>query len=293
MANQAQFQLQVSDYTLSGIDRTNRSLRVKGNAIPIIPPGSLNTLTVVAGGSGWVVGDYFTIAGGGVGKVATVSSGAVATASVAYGASGLTAGTALAATAIFPSVGTGLTITTTVNAGKGGLLVITGFSIASSVVTFNLLSGSALTTGGGDAVVVQGFTGTYSFLNGLYTTASATATTFTASITAPNIGQTTTYATATLQPNYVSGGVGILNFWQFVDQIAGIRPIAGIGPKGAPNWIKFQTKNGSQLTYETSLVVPYPLVRVFSWASTAGEVAAGAFPADVIAFLAEFSAGGF
>ena len=62
MANQAQFVLQVSDFTLAGIDKTNRILRVRGNAIPIIVPGSVSTATVVAGGSGWVVGDLFTLA---------------------------------------------------------------------------------------------------------------------------------------------------------------------------------------------------------------------------------------
>jgi len=74
MANQAQFILQVSNFTLAGIDKTNRTLRVKGNAIPIIAPGSINTGTVVAGGSGWVVGDLLTVANapGAILNVATV-----------------------------------------------------------------------------------------------------------------------------------------------------------------------------------------------------------------------------
>ena len=131
MANQAQFVLQVSDFTLAGIDKTNRVIRVRGNAIPVIAPGSISTATVVAGGSGWVVGDLFTVANapGAIFKVATVSSGAIATATVVNPGSGGTATTGAAATAIAPSAGISATITTVINAGAGGLLVITGFSI--------------------------------------------------------------------------------------------------------------------------------------------------------------------
>lgn len=293
MANQAQFVLQVSDYTLAGIDRTNRILRVKGNAIPVIVPGSINTATVVAGGSGWVVGDLFTLAGapGAIFKVATVSTGAIATATVVNPGSGGTATTGAAATALFPSVGTGATLTTTVNAGSGGLLVITGFSITSSVVTFNVVN--SLTGGGGQTVIVQGFTGVYSFLNGSYTTSTATATTVTAAITAPNVAQTSAYATLTVQPTYVSGGVIIQN--GFVDQLGGARPIAGIGPKAFPNWLVLVTKNSSALEYHTNIIQTNVglQARIFSLAATAGEVAAGALPADVIGFIAEFTAGGF
>jgi hypothetical protein len=293
MANQAQFVLQVSDYTLAGIDRTNRTIRVKGNAIPIIVPGSINTATVVAGGSGWVVGDLFTLAGapGAIFKVATVSTGAIATATVVNPGSGGTATTGAAATALYPSVGTGATLTTTVNTGDGGLLIVTGVSIASDVVTFNVVN--SLTTGGAQTVIVQGFTGNLSFLNGSYTTATATATTVTASITAPNVAQTSVYATLTVQPNYVTGGVIVQN--GFVDQLGLPRPIAGIGPQAKPNVLNLFTKENSTLDYSTNLVQTNVglQARAFNWASTAGEVAAGAFPADVIGFVAEFTAGGF
>lgn len=290
MANQAQFVLQVSDFTLAGIDKTNRTIRVKGNAIPIIVPGSVSAGTVVDGGSGWVVGDLLTVANapGAILEVATVSSGAIATVSVLNPGSGGTATTGAAATAIAPSVGTGATITTTVNAGDGGLLIITGFSITSDVVTFNCVN--SLTTGGGQTVIVQGFTGAYAYLNGSHDTASATASTFTADLTAPNVGQTAVYATATVQPNYTTGGVVLVP--GFVDQLGDPRSIGGIGPQATPNWIKLQTKAASELSYETSLGVPVPLVRMFSWA-TAAEVAAGALPADVIAFKAEFAFGDF
>jgi hypothetical protein len=293
MANQAQFLLQVSDYTLAGIDRTNRTMRVRGNAIPVIMPASVNTGTVVAGGSGWVVGDLFTLAKapGAIFKVATVSTGAIATVTVVNPSTGATATTADVATAIFPSVGTGATVTTTVNAGGGGLLIITGFSITSSVVTFNVVN--ALTGGGGQTVIVQGLTGVYSFLNGSYTTSTATATTVTASITAPNVGQTVVLATMTVQPTYVTGGVIVRK--GFVDQFGLPRPIAGIGPQANPTALQFFTKNASTFAYlqgfvQTNIGLQ---MRVFNWASTAGEVAAGALPADAVGFLAEFSAGAF
>jgi hypothetical protein len=203
------------------------------------------------------------------------------------------------ATAIAPSVGTSATITTTVNAGSGGLLTITGFSIASSVVTFNVVN--SLTAGGGQAVVVQGFTGAYAYLNGLYTTASATASTVTASITAPNVGQTNLYATMTVQPTYVTGGVIIRP--GFVDQLGLPRPVGGIGPLANPVSLTLETKSGSTLMYTTNIAQSNIgwLARAFNWAAfdpfsgnpAALEVSAGAMPADVIQFTAEFAFGVF
>jgi hypothetical protein len=294
MANQAQFVLQVSDFTLAGIDKTNRIIRVRGNAIPIIVPGSISTATVVAGGSGWVVGDLFTLAKapGAIFKVATVSTGAIATATVVNPGAGGTATTGDVATAIAPSVGISATLTTVINAGSGGLLTITGFSITSSVVTFNVAN--ALTGGGGQAVVVQGFTGAYSYLNGLYTTASATATTVTAAITAPNVGQTNNInATMTVQPTYVTGGVTVRN--GFVDQLGLARPVAGIGPLSVPSRLVLETKNVSLYWYETGIInnIVGLTARVFQGVTTVGEVAAGALPADVIGFIAEYPFGAF
>jgi len=293
MANQAQFLLQVSDFTLAGIDKTNRTIRVRGNAIPVIVPGSINTGTVVAGGAGWVVGDLFTTAKapGAIFKVATVSSGAAATVTVVNPGGGGTATTADVATAMSPSVGTGLTVTTVVNAGGGGLLIITGFSIASNVVTFTVAN--ALTGGGGQSVVVQGFTGRFAFLNGLFTTSTATSTTVTAALTAPNIAQTTLYATMTVQPTYVTGGVIIQR--GFVDQLGLTRIIAGIGPKANPSRLLLETKYNTTLAYSTDPVhTAIGLqTRIFNWASVAGEVAAGALPADVVGFLIEFPFGSY
>lgn len=293
MANAGQFVLRVSDFTLGGIEKNQRTIRVKGDAIPVIVPGSVNTGTVVAGGSGWVVGDLLTTAksNGAIFKVATVSTGAIATVTVVKPSGGAIATTADVATAIAPSVGISATITTTVNAGSGGLLTITGFSIASNVVTFNVVN--SLTGGGGQSVVVQGFTGPYAYLNGLFTTSTATASTVTAALTAPNVASTTVYGTMTVQPSYVAGGIPIS--WNFVDQLGLPRVIAGIGPLSQPNWIELQTRSASSLAYETNIISfnTTPLVRMFNAAATAGEVAAGALPVDNIAFLAEFTNGAF
>ena len=158
----------------------------------------------------------------------------------------------------------------------------------SSVVTFNVAN--ALTGGGGQAVVVQGFTGAYAFLNGLYTTASATATTVTAAITAPNVGQTNLYATMTVQPTYVTGGVTVRN--GFVDQLGLARPVAGIGPLSVsvPSRLVLETKNVSFYWYETGIInnIVGLTARAFQGVATVGEIAAGALPADVIGFIAEY-----
>jgi hypothetical protein len=289
MANAAQFVLQVSDYTLAGIDKTNRTIRVKGNAIPIIVPGSLATIAVDAAGTAntYDVGDLFSIAGGGVGKVTVLTANVPSTVVIVSPGSGITAATGAATTAIAPSVGVGLTVTTTVNAGAGGLLIITAFSVASGVATFQCVN--SLTTGGGQSVVLQGFTGTYASLNGLFTTASATATTFTVSLAVPNVGTTSVQATATVQGTYLTGGIPVS--FSFVDQNGNPRPVAGIGPLAKPTWVTLQTKEASVLSYQTNIVSTYPVVRMFT---SGAEVAnAAVIPADVIGFLAEFTSGAF
>ena len=138
------------------------------------------------------------------------------------------------------------------------------------MVTFNVAN--ALTGGGGQAVVVQGFTGAYAYLNGLYTTTAATSTTFTAALTAPNVGQTNNlYATATVQPTYVTGG-GVIVRNGFVDQLGLPRPVAGIGPLAIPTRLLLETKNASVFAYSTGIVQSNIglSVRVFQASATAG-----------------------
>ena len=241
-----------------------------------------------------MVGDLLTVAHGNGAillKVATVSTGAIATVTVVKpSVKQATATTAdVAGLTIYPSVGISATITTTVNAGSGGLLIITGFSITSSVVTFNVVN--ALTGGGGQTVIVGGFTGANSYLNGSYTTSTATASTVTAAITAPNVPQTTVYGTMTVQATYLTGGLPVS--YQFVDQLGLPRPIGGIGPLANPNWLNLQSKSGSVFTYSTNIIQTNitPLVRIFT---SGAEVSnAASIVADSIGFLAEFSFGAF
>lgn len=286
MAGNGQVVLQVSDYTLAGIDKTIRTLRVKGNALPVIAPGSLASLTLVAGGTGWAANDEFTIPSipGAIGKVLTESGGAVETMSILVPGSGGTAGTGVATAAISPSTGAGLTVTTTVNAG--GILNITGWSITSNVATFNAVN--SLTGGGGQVLVVTGFTGAYAYLNGTYTTTAATSTTFTAALTAANASGTQT-GNATIQPTYTTGGIPILS--GFVDQNGNPRPVAGIGPLATPNWLDVRTKEASVLTYAVNWVASTPLLRIFS---SGAELSSGAaITGDFVGFLAEFVFGAF
>lgn len=76
---------------------------------------AIRAMAVNAGGAGWAVGDTFTIAGvtSGIGQV-TAETGGVATAiSIINGGSGAAVGSGIAATAVSPSTGTGLTVNVT------------------------------------------------------------------------------------------------------------------------------------------------------------------------------------
>jgi hypothetical protein len=279
--------LQVSEFTLAGIDNTRRKIIVEGQAIVAEAVNSLATLTIVAGGSGWVANDLFTLPGGtgGVGKVATVTGSAAATVSISSAGYGYTAATGAAATAVLPSSGTGLTITTTVTAGAAPIL-ITGWKIVSNVLTFT--AANSLTTGGGQAITVTGFTGAMFYLNGTYTTSSATATTIVVPLTAPNASGTQ-YALAVLQPNYTTGGLPIS--YNFIGVNGTSRPIAGIGPLSTPNPIQFTTMAGSAFNYGVNVTGTPNLMKISSGVT---EVSNGAaVTADTIRFRAEFANQGF
>jgi hypothetical protein len=79
--------------------------------------GSIASLAINVAGSGWAVGDVFTVSGGTISGTGTVTSetGGVPTAiSLAGGGSGFTSATGVATTAQLPSTGTGLTVNVTV-----------------------------------------------------------------------------------------------------------------------------------------------------------------------------------
>ena len=77
----------------------------------VIAPGGLASAPT-AGGSGWNIGDKFTITGGtgGTGIVSNTSSGVVTAVTLVNPGSGYSTGAGQATTAIAPSAGTGLTV---------------------------------------------------------------------------------------------------------------------------------------------------------------------------------------
>jgi hypothetical protein len=282
MAGNGVVLLQVSEFALAGIDTTTRKTIVEGQAIVAEAVNSIATLAVVAGGSGWAVNDTFVIPGvtGGIGKVASVSSGAVATVTIQSAGYNGSVATAAAAAAIAPSSGAGLTVTTTLTAGAAPIS-ITSWAIVSNVLTFQ--AKNSLTTGGGQAITVTGFTGALFYLNGTYTTSSATATTIVVPLTAKNASGTN-YALAVLQPNYTTGGLPIS--YNFIDLMGLPNPIGTVGPLATPNPIQFTTMAASSFNYGVNLTGTPNLLKIVNGTT---EVTNGAaVTADTIRFRAEF-----
>lgn len=286
MAGNGVVLLRVSEFSLAGIDKTMRKIIVEGQAIVAEAIGSIASLTVVAGGTGWVTGDQALIAGG-TGGIATVtaSAGVVGSVVLTQAGYGYKAVTGAATTPISPSVGTGLTLTTTITAGAAPIL-ITKWSITSNVLTFTAIN--SLTTGGGQSITVVGFTGAYFYLNGTYTTTSATATTIVVPKTAAN-SSGTNYALAVIQPNYTTGGLPIS--YQFIGLLGTPYPIAGIGPLATPSPIQFTTIAGSAFNYGVNQTASPQTMKIVSGIT---EVSNGAaVTADTVRFRAEFVQDGF
>lgn len=287
MAGNGVVLLQVSPYSLAGISTNVRKTIVEGQAIIAEAVGSLATITVVAGGTGFVTNDQVTIPGvtGGVGTV-TASGGVVSAVAIASaGYNGAAVASATAAPAILPSAGVGLTVTTTITAGALPIS-LTSWAIASNVLTFQ--GSNSLTTGGGQSITVTGYTGTLSYLNGTYTTTSATASTIVVAKTAPNASGTT-FGLAVLAPNYTTGGLPIN--YSFINLKGGANPIGGIGPLSVPSPIQFTGIAGSAFSYPVNTTVTPNLMKILSGIT---EVTNGtAVTADTIRFRAEFATQGF
>jgi hypothetical protein len=99
-----------------------RSIRGLGpnNPLSLYGPDSVQTMTIAAAGTGWAVNDLFRIPGNegvigcdGIGKVTAASGGVPSAVSVIYAGTTCPAVTGGSASAIVPSVGTALTVTTT------------------------------------------------------------------------------------------------------------------------------------------------------------------------------------
>ncbi len=274
--------LKVSEFSLAGIDTTTRKTVVEGDVIIAQAAGSLATIAVVAGGTGWVTNDLVNIPGvtGGVGTV-TASAGVVT--SIALKSAGYNGAvvTGAAATAVLPSAGIGLTVTTTITAGAAPIS-LTSWAIASNVLTFQ--AKNSLTTGGGQAITVAGYTGALAYLNGTYTTSSATASTIVVPKTAPNASGSQ-FAIAVLQGNYATGGLPIN--WSFIGVNGTARPIATIGPKAVADWFEAQTVSGSAFNYTINQAVTPNLLIIKTGITEVSNNAA--VTADTVKFRAEFA----
>jgi len=275
--------LQVSEFSQAGIDVTLRKTIVEGSVLPLTVAGSAATIAIDVAGTGFAANDTFTLANfpGFVGKVTAVSSTVPTAIAIVTAGSGGVATTGAVATAVSPSTGTGLTVTTTVAANGGQIAQITKWSITSNVCTFT--ANNSFTTGGSQAITVSGFTGAYTFLNGTFTTNSATSTTILVPLTHAN-GSGTQQGVAVAQPTYITGGIPLS--YNFVDLQGLPNPIGTIGPLSLPTWIEVQTVAASAYNYKVNTTVTPNLLQILSGVT---EVSLGtAITADTISFRAEF-----
>lgn len=290
MAGNGTVLLQVPEFALAGIDRTQRKIILEGSTI--ILEGAIATLAVVAGGTGWAVGDLFLLPGGqnGIGKVATVTSGAIATVTLSNPGVNYSAQTAAPVTALYPSNGTGATITTTVNTNGGQIINITGWSITSNACTFTAVN--TLTGGGGQVITTQGFPSAFSFLNATFTVTSATSTTIVVPLTHAN-GSGSQSGIAFLQGTYQNtGGLsGLPISYNFVDQYGRPNPIAPLGPLAVPDWFEAITIAGSTYNYKINSTVTPNLLLIFNGVTQVTDTTV--ITADTMRYRAEFVNGAF
>ena len=168
-----------------------------------------------------------------------------------------------------------------VSGGVKTVFAITAYAVATNVLT--LTAANNLTAGGGQIIIVSGFTGGNAFVNGTYTTTSATSTTIVAALTHADASATAA-GVATLQPTYTTGGININ--YAFVDLSGNPSPIGTIGPNVTAKWIEFQTVAGSAYNYKVDQsAVPNKLL-IFNGITQATDAAA--IPSDTVAFRAEF-----
>jgi len=164
------------------------------------------------------------------------------------------------------------------------LIQITAFSITSNVATFTAVN--ALTTGGGDVIFVAGFEGSLAYLNGSYTTNSATASTILVPLTHANVASTSAKGLATLSPNYATGGLALGNIYGLNGQPLGIGTI-GPSSQGKPVWIDVKSLLGTR-QYPVNFSVQPPLILDYTLPGVQATNAA-AVPSDSIGFRAEFA----
>lgn len=165
--------------------------------------------------------------------------------------------------------------------------VITSFSLTTNVATLTLVNASSFTTGGGDVVTVANFTGAYTYLNGTYTTNSATATTILIPLTHANVAATAVQGLVFLQPTYTTGGIPLV--YTFTNAPTGAVQVPNLGSSPVPSWIEFKTLGGSALNYKVNTIGATPTLLIFTGITQISDAAA--ITADTVGFRAEFPRG--
>jgi hypothetical protein len=163
---------------------------------------------------------------------------------------------------------------------------ITAWSITANVLT--LTANNSLTVGGGQSISVSGFQGTAIFLDGTYTTTSATATTIVVPLVHANASGVGG-GFAVLSATYVTGGLPIS--YAFVNQHGLSSPIGTIGPRLLPKWIEVQSISGTAAYYKVNSVLTPNTLVIYAGVT---ETTSGAVPVtDVAQFRAEFLKNGY
>jgi hypothetical protein len=172
-------------------------------------------------------------------------------------------------------------------ATTGVLNQITAFSITSNAATFTV--NNSFTTGGGQTINVTGFTGTLFYLNGQYTSTSATSTTLVVPLTHSNVATTAAYGIATVAPTYQTGGLPIsLAFINFEGKT---QTVGDLGPLSTIKWFDAESIAGSAYNYKVNLTGTTPLLLVYNGVTQATD--ASTLPFDTVGFRAEFTFGAF
>lgn len=165
--------------------------------------------------------------------------------------------------------------------------VVTSFSLTSNVATLTLVNASSFTGGGGDVVTVANSTGAYTYLNGAYTTSSATATTVVIPLTHANVAATNVQGLVFLQPTYTTLGIPLL--YTFTSPASGAVQIPDLAGSPVPSWIEFQTLSGSALNYKVNLIGATPLLLIHTGITQIADAAV--ITPDTVGFRAEFPRG--
>lgn len=161
-------------------------------------------------------------------------------------------------------------------------IAVTAWSITSNVLTLTAVN--SLTGGGGDEITVQDFA-TSTFLNGNYTTTSATGTTIVMAKTHTD-GSATEAGQVVLSPEYATGGLEIP--YAFTDA-QGKSVQVPLGSGAVPNWIQAYSASGGAYNYKVDQTQVPNLLRIYNGVTELSDAAV--ILADTIYYRAEFNYG--